>query len=329
MPIVWLFGFMSSAALLTGLFFWGYLKLTREFRRQTDKNLQFLQGTHQNYQSSLGGIENRLGHLQQATTQILELGKEIASLQNILQNPKLRGGMGEFLLEELLAQILPAQSYSLQHSFADGQRVDAVIHLQGGMVTLDSKFPLENYQKLYQAESETEKKAFRRQLIQDVKKHLNDIAEKYIRPGEGTLDFSIAFIPAESVYYEAFLSSGDDARLLSAYALTKKILAVSPQGLYAYLQVIARGLKGLRIERTAQKILEHLNQFEGDFSNTFSDFEKIGTHLKFSQTAYDRSQRQWISLRESLTALSLLKEDQNQNGAGSKREAIEEGASPL
>src|SRR5207253_10845763 len=119
---------------------------------------------------------------------------EIASLRSILQNPKLRGGLGEFLLEELLAQVLPETSYSFQYAFADGQRVDAVIYLQGGMVTLDSKFPLENYQKLYQAEHETDKKIFRKQFMQDVKKHLNDIADKYIRPGEGTLDFSIAFI---------------------------------------------------------------------------------------------------------------------------------------
>ncbi len=308
MLITWILGLLGLGAL--GIGGWAYLRLNRELRRQADQNFQFLQGTHQTYQSALGSIENRVGQMQQAAVQILDLGKEIASLQNILQNPKLRGGMGEFLLEELLRQVLPAEHFTLQYGFAGGQRVDAVVRLEGGLVAIDSKFPLENYQKLHAAENEPDKKQFRRQFLQDVKKHLEDISAKYILPAEGTLDFALAFIPAESVYYEAFLSAGDDARLLSACALKNKVLAVSPQGLYAYLQVIARGLKGLRIEKTARLILGHLNQFEADFLTAMTDFDKLGTHLKFAQTAYERSQRHWQDLREELARLSLLKEGQ-------------------
>lgn len=280
--------------------------LSGEIHTQSDQHFRFLQTANSDYQATLGGVENRLGQLQQATSQMIGLAKDLSSLQNILQHPKLRGGMGEFLLEELLSQILPRESYALQYSFLEGTKADAVLRIGDGLVSIDSKFPLENFQRLLAAEEDLERRQFRRAFVQDVKKHCDDIALKYIRPAEGTLDFALMFIPAEYVYYEAFLAPEEEARHLQEYALKKKVLAVSPQGFYAYLQIVARGLKGLRIEKAAQEILSHINQLELDMTKSLTEFEKIGTHLKNAQTAYDRNFRQWIGLRENLIALSAI-----------------------
>lgn len=282
--------------------------LSGEIHNQTDKNIRFLQDTRANYQSTIGLMESRLGQLQQATSQMIGMAKELTSLQNILQHPKLRGGLGEFLLEELLRQVLPAESFDLQYAFTDGHKVDAVLRLQDGLVSIDSKFPLENFQRMLAAEEDALQRQFRRLFIQDVKKHLDDIALKYIRPAEGTLDFALMFIPAEYVYYAAFLAPEEEVRSLAEYALKKKVLAVSPQGFYAYLQIIARGLKGLRIEKAAQALLENLNQLENDFTKALADFEKMGTHLRFAQTAYDRNLRHWLGLKDDLAGLSTFKE---------------------
>jgi len=282
--------------------------LTGEIHAQTDQHIRFLQTTRTDYQNTMGGVENRLGQLQQVTAQMIDMAKDLSSLQNILQHPKLRGGMGEFLLEELLAQVLPAESYSLQHAFSEGTKADAVLRLGDALVSIDSKFPLENFQRLLASEHDDQRRQFRRVFVQDVKKHCDDIAVKYIRPSEGTLDFALMFIPAEYVYYQAFLAPEEEARSLQDYALKKKILAVSPQGFYAYLQIIARGLKGLRIEKAAEEILSHINQLEMDLQKSLSEFEKVGTHLKNAQSAHDRNLRQWMGLKESLSALSALKQ---------------------
>lgn len=287
--------------------------LSSEIQNQTERNVRFLQDTRADYQSTIGLMENRLGQLQQATGQMLDMAKELTALQNILQHPKLRGGLGEFILEELLAQVLPSDAYSLQYSFSDGQKADAVLRLQDALVAVDSKFPLENYQRMLQVQGdETERKSLRRLFMQDVRKHLDDISNKYIRPAEGTLDFALIFIPVEVVYYEAFLAPEEEVRAISEYAARKKVLAVSPQGFYAYLQIIARGLKGLRIEKAAQEILENLTQLENDFHAAMTDFEKLGTHLKNAQTAYERNLRNWTGLKEDLGAMAAFRAAQGQ-----------------
>ncbi len=281
--------------------------LSGEIHTQSNEHIRFLQATRSDYQTTMGGVENRLGQLQQATSQMIGMAKDLSSLQNILQHPKLRGGMGEFLLEELLSQVLPQESYGLQYGFSDGVKADAVLKLGDALISIDSKFPLENFQRLLAAEEEGEQRQFRRLFVQDVKKHCDDIAAKYIRPAEGTLDFALMFIPAEYVYYEAFLAPKEEVRSLQEYVLKKKVLAVSPQGFYAYLQIVARGLKGLRIEKAAQEILSHINQLELDLTKALTEFEKVGTHLKNAQTAYDRNLRQWLGLKDDLTALSAIK----------------------
>ncbi len=283
------------------------LELSRQMNEQLQQNNRFLNQTHQGYREAVGQVQHRLGELQQATKSMVEIGRDIASLQDILRAPKLRGGLGEFFLGELLRQILPTDNFSLQYTFRSGNKVDAVITLGDGLIPVDAKFPLENFKRILSSPNEEEAAQARKTFIQDVKKHIDTIASKYILPEEGTFEFALMYIPAENVYYETIIKDELQAESLGAYALRKKVVPVSPNSFYAYLQAIVRGLRGLRIERSAQVILEMLGQLQTDFEKCFSDFEKIGSHLSNAGSAYDKAFRRFTRLQDQLAGIDSQK----------------------
>jgi DNA recombination protein RmuC len=250
----------------------------------------------------VGEVQQNLGALSKATEKVYEVGKDIASLQEILKAPKLRGILGEFFLGELLTQILPASYFTLQHPFKSGEIVDAMIHLGEGGVPVDSKFPLENFKRMIESSNDEERRGFRKKFSQDVKKHIDQIAGKYILPDEGTFDFAFMYIPAENVYYETIIKeeTRTDEKPLSVYALEKKVIPVSPNSFYAYLQVILLGLKGLHIEQSAKEILEYLFRLKGDFAKFNEDFEVLGKHLNNAKIKYEESIRKLDRFNEKL-----------------------------
>jgi DNA recombination protein RmuC len=231
---------------------------------------------------AFGAVSEQLGELKEATGRLFDIGKNISSLQEILGSPKIRGGMGEVMLSKLLAEVLPPDFYDLQYIFAGtNERVDAIIRLEGRMVPIDAKFPLENFRKMLQATDEKEKISSRKQFLRDVKGHIDNIASKYIRPDQGTYDFAMMYIPAENVYYQAVISEdalvGDET--LIAYAATRHVILVSPNSFYAYLLVVVQGLRGLEIERTAQDILARLTALQGEFGKVQSALNTLGGHI--------------------------------------------------
>ena len=172
----------------------------------------FGQTVAENLQQSTASMNTRLdkaaqvvGDLREKVGQIHEVGKAAAELVNILRAPKLRGGMGELFLGDLLAQILPPEHYTLQHRFKSGEAVDAAIQIGHRLVPVDSKFPLENFRRVVEAPTDAERAAARKQFMRDVKKHVDAIATKYILPDEGTYDFALMYVPAENVYYETII----------------------------------------------------------------------------------------------------------------------------
>ena len=219
-------------------------------------------------------VSKGLGGLSEATKKVFEVGKDIASLQEILRSPKLRGGLGELFLGDLLAQILPPAHFTLQHRFKSGEVVDAVIRLGHNLVPVDAKFPLENFKRVIEVSSEEEQRAAKRKFISDVKKHIDAISGKYILPDEGTFDFALMYIPAENVYYELIIrdEAMDTDKGLLNYAFAKRVIPVSPNSFYAYLQTILLGLKGMHIEERAQDILTNLARLSGDFRKFQEEF---------------------------------------------------------
>ena len=250
-------------------------------------------------------VRQNLGQLAEKTQRLTEIGKDIASLQDILRSPKLRGNMGELFLGDLLAQILPPDHFRLQYSFRGGETVDAAVLLKAGMVPVDAKFPLENFQRVVQAATDEEKKGFRRAFIQDVKKHVDAIAKKYIRPDEGTLDFALMYIPAENVYYETIIKDdepGADGALFE-YALKKRVIPVSPNSFYAYLQTVLLGLKGMRIEESAREVINQLSRVHVEFGRFADAFRLVGGHLDNARAKYDEAQKRLDKVDQKLTQI--------------------------
>jgi len=250
-------------------------------------------------------IHTKLGALEATTNHIQELGKDISKLQDILQAPKLRGNLGEYLLEELLKQILPTANYAIKHSFKNGSQVDAIIKLGGYIVPVDSKFPLESYQRLTETESEEGKKTFKKEFIASVKKRIDETA-KYINPAEGTFEFAMMYIPAENVFYEVIINdsfTNKEYELLN-YAMSKHVIPVSPNSFYAYLMALVFGLKGLKIEQEAKTILGELSQVQDRFTRFFADYGLVGKHITAAVNKYSDSEKSAGKLNDQINKIT-------------------------
>lgn len=239
-------------------------------------------------------VKETLGALSQETKRIFEVGKDIATLQDILKAPKLRGSLGELLLGDLLSQILPPKFYALQYRFKNNVQVDAVIKLaEGYLVPVDSKFPLSTFKLIFDAKTDEERIRAKKRFIVDVKKHVEDISSRYIIPEEGTLDFALMYIPAENVYYETIIkdeSLGEEGSIFS-YSLKKKVIPVSPNSFYAYLQTILLGLKGMEIEESAKRIHQFLESLLGEFAKLEEDFRTLGMHIQNARRKFEDTER--------------------------------------
>jgi DNA recombination protein RmuC len=250
-------------------------------------------------------VQRSLGELREATARVFEVGRDVASLHDILRAPKLRGGLGELLLGDLLAQVLPPRHFTLQHAFRSGERVDAVVRLGAGLVPIDAKFPLEDFRRLLAATDDDERARCRKAFVARVRKHVDDVAVKYILPDEDTFDFALMYIPAENVYYETIIRDEELAgdRSLAAFALERKVIPVSPNSFYAYLQAIVLGLRGLRIEEHAREVMGQLGGLTADLARCREDFRVLGKHLANAAQAHATLDRRLERLGGKLEAI--------------------------
>lgn len=245
----------------------------------------------------IADLNVRLGELGKSSQQILELGQDVRGLQQIFQAPKTRGALGEVSLNALLEQAFPSEHVRIQHEFKSGDRVDALLRLPGGSVSIDSKFPLAAFRKRLEATNEEDRRSAARAFGREVRKHVDDIAAKYIRPMEGTLDFALMYIPAESVFYDVVVRASDADEDINEHALKQRVIMVSPNSLYAYLQAIGFGLMGLRIEERARAILVGLQQVSVDLGQFRDGFDLGQRHLRNSQTAFAEASERLAALQ--------------------------------
>ncbi len=252
-------------------------------------------------------VHEKLGTVQGVTERVFEVGREVAALHQILRAPKLRGGLGELMLGEVLAQVLPAGSFELQHVFRSGQRVDAVVRLGEMMVPVDAKFPLENFSRIAAATDGASSCQARKAFMADVKRRIDEIALRYILPDEGTFDFALMYVPAENVYYETIIrQESDEGGGLYEYSLQRRVIPVSPNTLYSYLQVILLGLKGLRIEESAQEILRALGGLGVELDRFRQEFLVLGKHLEDAAKKYGDGTRRLVKLQEAVDKLETM-----------------------
>ncbi len=200
--------------------------------------------------------------------------------------PKMRGGFGEEQLESLLGLVFARQQFQMQYRFASGEIADAMIILPQGKVAVDSKFPLENFRRIAEAVGDDEKKAYRKEFLRDVRRRVDEIASKYVRPAEDTLPFALMYVPAENVYYETIIRD-EEGNNLYRYCLEKRVVPVSPNSLYAYLQTIMLGLKGLQVSHRAETIIREIESLNIELEKFGKAYETIGGHIRNAATKFD------------------------------------------
>ena len=250
----------------------------------------------------LSEVGEKIGRVVESSQRIERLATDMGRLEDLLKPPKLRGVLGETFLEQALRQALPSRCWTLQHRFPDGVVVDAAIHVGDRLVAIDSKFPLENFRRSRELEDETEKRRARRAFAADVRRHMEAIAEKYIRPAHGTFDFALMYVPAEAVYCE-IVEEGEEAILTSAL-LERRVVPVSPRLLYAYLATIALGLRGLEVQENARQIHGALHELQRQWDQVETPFGKLGTHLSNTQKQYEEASRALVRFATRLSGVT-------------------------
>src|SRR5215475_98170 len=268
-------------------------------------------GELKNSRETLGQIQQQLGAVQQAGQQMSQTAQ---TLQNILGGAKSRGALGEVALERLLEDALPKERYQRQFRFTTGEMADAVIFLRDKLLPIDSKFPLDAFRRMSEQNStqtgpqtpQTTDEA-RRAFATAVKGHTDSIAKKYILPNEGTLGIALMFLPSENVYYELLMTSDAKGQPLDEYCRSKNVIAVSPNTLYAHLQVILMGLQGMQIEENAKRMQKNLAGLQVQLHKFSDPFTKIGTHLRNAAQSYADAEKRLE--KTELTLGSMLEGD--------------------
>ena len=280
---------------------------------QVNERLKESTGIFGNVQNSLGILQTSIKKFDETYKQ---LDEDITKFQAILKPPAFRGGLGELLLENLLKNIFPdTEHYKFQYRFKSGKEVDAVIIVGDRLVAIDSKFPMDNFEKMINSKNDDEKNKIRKDFVRDIKNHIDSIASKYILPDEKTFDFALMYIAAENVYYEIMVKPDAEGASLLSYANSKKVIPVSPNSIYAYLQTILMGLKGLQINKRAQEIVSNIMRLEGDLNKFKEDFRVLGNHLKNTKDRYDDAERKLEKFSDKLATSHKTEalEDLSQN----------------
>jgi DNA recombination protein RmuC len=233
--------------------------------------------------------------------QMSEIGRNMQELQDFLKSPKLRGNIGEQVLKDLITQIFPKNSFHLQYEFLSGEKVDAAIQTDAGILPIDAKFPMENFQKLAKAKTEEEKATLRKDFARDIKKHIDAIAKKYILPTEGTMDFALMYVPSESVFYEIVVM--DD---LVEYAKQQRVYIVSPTTLYAHLQTILLSFEGRKIEAQSKEVLRLLRSLQIDYDKVNDSLDVLGKHLGNASNQYLNVNKSFLGLGQKLSTIKQL-----------------------
>lgn len=244
---------------------------------------------------AISGVSKSVGEM-------TELGRSMKELQEFLRSPKMRGQIGEAVLKDLLGQVLPKQNFHLQYAFKGGEIVDAALQLEQGIIPIDAKFPMENFRKMQKAKDDKEVEVYRKLFITDVKKHIDAISTKYIRPQEGTLDFALMYIPSEPVYYEMISNAPD----LDDYAYRKRVRPVSPSTMYAYLRAIIMSLEGSKIEAQAGQILAALREISDETDKFGSSLSVLTKHIKNAAASSDDVNTRYSRLSNKITNVQSI-----------------------
>jgi len=253
-------------------------------------------------------ITEKLTRLDETNKQVVNFADQLKKLEDVLTNPKQRGVLGEYYLETVLKNVLPPSTYQMQYEFKDGAKVDAVIFIRNKVIPIDSKFSLENYNRILEATSEEEKRRLEEAFKNDLKLRIEETA-KYIRPEEGTMEFAFMFIPSEAIYYDLLVNKigavKSNTRDLIQYAAgEKKVIIVSPTSFLAYLQTVLQGLKALEIEESAKEIKKRVEELARHLTSYESYMQKLGNHLGTTVSMYNSAYKELSKIDKDVYRIS-------------------------
>ena len=253
-------------------------------------------------------ITEKITRMEETSKQVLDVTAQLRGLQDMLKNPKHRGILGEYYLETLLHNALPPENFQMQYRFADGEAVDAVVFIKDKIVPIDSKFSLENYNRIVEAENPVDKDRLEKLFINDLKRRIQETA-KYIRPEEGTMEFAFMFIPHEAIYYDLLINKigsvqDDTESILQKAAGSYHVIIVSPTSFLAYLQTVLQGLKALKIEEQAQEIRKRVGDLGRHLAAYNQHFTSIGKHLGTTVNQYNLASKDFQRIDKDVLRIS-------------------------
>lgn len=253
--------------------------------------------------SLIQNITEKLTRLDETNKQVMGFTEQLQNLQDILKNPKQRGVLGEYYLETVLKNVLPPGSFQMQYRFSDNSRVDAVIFIKDKIIPVDSKFSLDNYEKMINTTDAAERKAHEKNFILDVKSRINETAA-YVRESENTLNFAFMFIPSESIYYDLLINKVGDLDLIEYAFKDKHVLLVSPTSFLAYLQTVVQGLRALQIEESARDIIAQVSRLKKHLDSYDEHMQKLGTNLGTAVNTYNSSYKEFKKIDKDVIKIT-------------------------
>ncbi|MCL2451707.1 DNA recombination protein RmuC [Candidatus Saccharibacteria bacterium] len=282
--------------------------LRKTFDEKLDKTQESMTAQLHSSSKIVSDISTRLTKLDETNKRVVDVAEELKTLQNVLTNAKQRGGLGEYYLESVLGNVLPPNVWEKQYHFKNGESVDAIVRLKDGKILpIDSKFSLENYNRMVEAKTKAEREKLNANLRRDLKSRIDETA-KYIRPTEDTMDFAFMFIPSEALYYDVIINDvgqGGSSRNLIDYAFNeKKVIIVSPTTLLAYLQTVMQGLRSLEIEEQAKEIQKRVRQL-GQHLDKYEEYlGKLGNSLGATVNHYNAAHKEFAKVDKDVVKIA-------------------------
>jgi len=252
-------------------------------------------------------VTEKLTRLDETNKQVVGFADQLKSLQDILKNPKQRGILGEYYLETVLKNVLPPSSFQMQYSFSNGEIVDAVVFVDKRIIPIDSKFSLDNYNRMIETNDSAEKKRLETAFVNDLKLRIDETS-KYVRPEEKTMDFAFMFIPSEAVYYDLLINKvgviTEDTNNLIYYAGKKKVVVVSPTSFLAYLQTVLQGLRNQKISEQAQQIIKEVERLGKHLFVYSEHFNRLGQHLDTTVSSFNKAKTEFAKVDKDVIKLT-------------------------
>ncbi len=276
-----------------------------------------IQQIQDSFSSRLDNTAKTVSQLNRELGVVQEMNKQMKDLQAMIKSPKLRGNIGEKIMENLLKDLLPKEHYQMQHQFRDGQLVDAVIRIQEELIPIDSKFPIENFQKLLNSKRADEKRIFQRKFVNDVRKHIRDISQKYIRPAEETVNFAVMYIPSEMIYYYIIRS-----RELSNYASQRHIYLTSPNIFHYFLQTIIIGIERSKISRASRQILVNLKGIQQDAEQFAEKLMVLEKHIVNAKKQMGQTKESFGEMKHKIDNTSEIEEREGERPSREEKKYI-------